>query len=95
MAIDQTSLAMNLCTKIQTAADEIMRGVTSLAALKEQKESAGVDFTAVAFETALSNSTLKHANGDAFNSVISSGTLLKAWLEENYHDDNFQKVRGG
>jgi hypothetical protein len=95
MAIDQTELALNLCTQLQAAAESIMRGVEDIARLKDQKESAGVDFTAAGVEAKLAASSLRQADGNAFNSVISSGAATKTWLEANFHDDNFQKVRSG
>jgi hypothetical protein len=93
MAINQTDKALNLCTRLMAAATKVMEGVEELARLKDEKESAGVDFTAAPVETALSGSALKHANGTDFNNVLSSGAALKGWLETNFHDDILQKVR--
>lgn len=95
MAIDQTQVALNLCSQLMDAADCIMRGVEGIARLKDQKESAGIDFTAQAVEDALAASALRHADGAAFNSVISSGAAIKAWIEQGFHDDNLQRVRSG
>jgi hypothetical protein len=93
MAVDVTEKALNICSRLVTASDRLMQSVSELAALKDEKESSGIDFTAAAVESALSESSLKHADGAAFNGVLSSGATLKTWLETNFHDDNFQKVR--
>lgn len=95
MPVNQTDLALNLCTRLQSAAEGIMRGVEDIDRIKNQKESAGVDLTSEDVETALAGSSLKHADGDAFNSVLTSGAAIKAWMEANFHDDNLQKVRSG
>lgn len=91
--MDTTSKALNICTRLMNASDLLMRAVADLAALKDEKESSGIDLTAAAVEAAIANSDLKHADGDAFNAVITSAAALKSWLETNFHDDNFQKVR--
>lgn len=95
MAIDQIDVALDLCSALQNASAAIMQGVEIIVAVRDQKESAGIDFAAPDFVAALEKSALKHASGDTFNSVISSGVALKSWMESNFHDDNFQKVRGG
>ena len=94
MAINQVDKALNLATNLIDAADQLMTAVFKLDALKAEKESSGVDFTAAAVEAALAASTsLRHVDGTALNNVITSGAATKTWLEQNFHDDNFQKVR--
>lgn len=93
MPVDPTDKALNLCSRLMAASIQLMDAVALFAALKDEKESAGLTLTAAAIEAAIAASTLKHANGDAFNAVIGSSAALKTWLEQNFHDDNFQKVR--
>lgn len=94
MAVNQTDKALNLCSRLQSAANGVMQAVEQLSVLKDEKESSGVDFTAQALEDALGTSVLKHTEGNDWNNVLSSGAALKTWLEANFHDDVFQKVRG-
>lgn len=91
--MDLTAKALNLCSRLMTAAEQVMQGVEELHALKNEKESSGIDFTAQDVEDALAASSLKHTEGDHWNAVLTSGDALKTWLETNFHDDNFQKVR--
>jgi Tfp pilus assembly protein PilX len=93
MPVSQVDKALNLCTRLMAAAGALMDAVEELQNLKDEKESSGVDFTAAAVETALGTSVLKHANGTDFNNVLSSGAAAKTWLETNFHDDIFDKVR--
>ena len=93
MPVDVTNKALNICTRLMQAADQVMQATEELYNLKNEKESAGLDLTAAAVESAISASSLKHANGTDFNNVISSGAALKTWLETNFHDDVLSKVR--
>lgn len=93
MAVDVTQKALNICSRLMNATNSLMQAVEELYNLKNEKESAGLDLTAAAVESAISASSLKHANGTDFNNVISSGAALKTWLETNFHDDVFDKVR--
>lgn len=93
MALNQTDKALNIASSLVDAADQLMTAVERLAALKDEKESSGIDFTAGAIETALAASALKHVDGAALNGVLSSGAATKAWLESTFNDDNFQKAR--
>ena len=93
MAAITTDKALNICSRLQNAADALMGAVEELSALKDEKESSGIDLTVAAVVTALENSSLKHATATNFNNVISSGAALKTWLETNFHDDIFQAVR--
>ncbi len=94
MAIDVTQKALNLATDLMNACDALMNALERLNDLKDEKESAGVDFTAAAVESALTASaTLKHIDGNSLNNVLTSGAALLAWMVSNFHDDNLQKVR--
>jgi hypothetical protein len=93
MAVLVVDKALNLCSKLQSAADLIMKGLEQLAQLKDEKESSGLDLTDAAVEAALAASALKHANGDNFNNVITSGAAIKAWMESQNHDDILHTVR--
>ena len=93
MAAIITDKALNICSRLQNAADALMGAVEELSALKDEKESSGIDLTVAAVVTTLENSSLKHATATNFNNVISSGAALKTWLETNFHDDIFQAVR--
>jgi len=94
MAVETTDKALNLCSRLMSAADQLMGAVEQLAALKNEKESSGLDLTAAAVETALGASpALKHASGTNFNNVITSGAAINAWLEAEFHDDIMQSVR--
>lgn len=95
---DVTAKALNLCSRLQNAANKLMQGVEELAALKAEKEAAGLILTAAPVEAAIAGtaqnpSSLKHASGGDFDLVVSSGASLKTWLEANNHDDVFSKVR--
>ena len=85
--------ALNLCSRAASACDLIMSGIEQLAALKAEKESSGLNLTAAETEAALAASSLKHANGDNFNSVLGGGATLKTWMEDQFLDDVFQAVR--
>ena len=93
MAVDVTEKALNMCSRLAIAANQLMEAVETLNALKEEKESAGLNLTAAAVEAALAASSLKHASGTNFNNVISSGAALNTWLTTNFHDDIFDTVR--
>lgn len=95
MPTDQTALALNLCTQLQAGAEAIMKGIEAIDRLKGQVESAGIDLESPEVEAALAASSLKHAAGADFVAVLGTGAATKAWLEENWHDDILQKVRGG
>lgn len=91
--MDTTAKCLNICSRLMNAADQLMKAVQDLSNLKDEKESSGLDLAAKGNVDALAGSSLKHATGDDFNNVLSSGAALKKWLEDNFHDDNFQKVR--
>lgn len=93
MAVNQTDKALNLASRLVAASSQLMGAVEQLAALKDEKESSGVDFTVATIQTALGISSIKHVDGAALNSILSSAAALKTWLEANFHDDNFQKAR--
>ncbi len=88
-----TDKSLNLCDRLMKTSAKLMEAVEEFAALLAEKESSGLDFTEATFEAKLATSGLKHANGDAFNGVLTSGAAVKTFLETNFHDDNFQKVR--
>jgi len=90
---DVTVKTVNLCRSLMDASVQLMDAVAKLEALKDEKESSGLDFTTAGNESALAASDLKHASGANFDAVISSGAALKTFLVTNFHDDNFQKVR--
>jgi hypothetical protein len=93
VAVDTTQKAINLCSRLADAADRLMIAVEDLANLKDEKESSGLVLTAAAVEDALATSSLKHASGANFNSVISSGAAIKSFMETNFHDDVLAQVR--
>lgn len=93
MAANKVDKSLNLCTKLMQSASKVMEAVEELQRYKDEKESAGLNLTDAAFETALETSTLKHATGTNFNNVLSSGAALKTWIEANFHDDIFDAVR--
>lgn len=93
MAVVTTDKALNLCSRLAVAADQLMQAIEQLAALKAEKEASGLDLTAAALQTALAASALKHANGDDFNNVLTSGAAIKTWMEQNFHNTNLDKVR--
>lgn len=86
---DTTSKALNLATKICAQADALMNSVRLLDALTQEHSGSGIDFAGMDF----SGTTLKHVTGDDVNLVLSSAAATKTWLEEQFHDDNFDKVR--
>lgn len=93
MAVDVTDKALNLCSKLMQAADDLMNAIERLSDLKDEKESSGLDLTSTAIEDALDASSLKHADGNDFNNVISSGAAIKTFMVSNFHDDVLSKVR--
>lgn len=97
MAVDKTDIARNLCNRLIKASEYIMTGIEEIGDIKDLKESAGISFTATDVEAVLSgtNSPFKHATGADFDSVITSGTAIQAWMISQFHDDNLQRVRTG
>lgn len=93
MAKDTTSKALNIASDMVSACDQFMSALETLAALKAEKESAGIDFADAAFLTALENSSIKHLDAAILNAVLSSTETTKVWLETNFHDDNFHQAR--
>lgn len=91
----QVPKALNLCSRLMDAADRLMIAVEDLANLKDELESSGIDLTDDddLVDEALADSALRHATATNFENVVSSGDALKSWLETNFHDDNFQRVR--
>lgn len=95
MPIDQTAVAINICSKLQDAAENIMKGLEQLEMIKDQISSTGIDLSSASVQTALEKSALKHADGAAFTAVVTSGDAIKTWVEANFHHTNLNKVRSG
>ena len=93
MAVSQVDKTLNLCSRLAKAADTLMIAIEQLDSLLAQKEDSEIDLKSVVIEDALSTSSLKHADGDVFNAVLSSGSELRKWLRDNGHEANFQKAR--
>lgn len=92
MAIVQTDKALNLATRVVAASELLMRAMEQLVALKDEKESAGIDF--VAFDTDYAATEgLKHVDGARLNNVLSSTAAVQTFLTTNFHDDIFQAAR--
>ena len=92
MAVVLTAKAMNLCSRLQVAASDLMSAVERLAALKDEKESSGIDFTTAPIETAL-DTAFPHTDGVDWNNVLTSGAAINTFMVGANHDDILQKVR--
>lgn len=93
MAVNTNNKALNICTEIMAAAEALMGAVEALSALKDEKESSGLNLQAAEFQTILENSPLAHASGLDFDNVLTSGAAIKTFMVSNFHDDILQKVR--
>lgn len=93
MAVILTNKALNICSDLMTACDQLCIAIEKLVAVSEEKEQSGIDLTVAEVTAALESSDLKHAAGTDFNNVIGSADALKDWLIANGHMGNFQKVR--
>jgi hypothetical protein len=70
-----------------------MSYIEALSDLKGEKEGSGLNLTDASIEDALAASSLKHASGTDFNNVLTSGAAVKAFIVDNFHSTNFDKVR--
>ena len=97
MAVDQTTKAIHLCTRLANAADMVRFGLAEIEAVRKSKEDSGIDFNDPALAERLAESTLKHASGDNFNGVITAGTAIRDFVNEpgQYRDDVLESVSPG
>lgn len=91
MAIDATDKAVSIANKLAELSERIMRVIEESSALKDEKESSGIDLTA--FNKVYEAGSLRHVDGNRLNNAISSFIALKSWAETNFHDDNWQQLR--
>lgn len=93
MAINQGNKALNLATETVQATEKFMQALDTLVALEGERIKSGIvlaDYDAVFG----SNEALKHVDGESLTAVLGTSTpALVAWLTDNFHINNFQKVR--
>ena len=93
MAINQAEKAKNIAIEAVAATDQLMAALERLRSLEEERAGAGIDLPAFD-ETYEGVTGLKHIDGAALNSVLNTSVpALWAFLTDNFHDDNLQKVR--
>ena len=88
-----TEQALNICSGLIQASEDLMNALERLIVLKDRKEGAGLDLTSNAIEAAIAASGIKHVNGDIMNSVLGSGAAVMAFVKDNFHSTNFDKAR--
>jgi hypothetical protein len=90
---DTTNKALNLCSRLMAEAENLMRSLESFAALATEQSSTNLDLTGEAMDTALENSSMNHATGEDFLAVITSANAVRAFVTDQFHATNFNKVR--
>lgn len=91
MAINQTDKALAIGRRLVDLSGRIMAVMEEARAVKDEKESSGLDLTA--FDTVFADGDLRHVDGNRLNNCITSFIALEAWATTNYHDDNWQQAR--
>lgn len=94
MAVDTAAKALNLATRICEQATVLMDAVRRLAALADEHAGSGVEFAPGGEPLDFAGTAMRHIDGDAVNNVLTSALAAQQWLATNFHDDNFDKVRG-
>jgi hypothetical protein len=90
---DTTDKALNLCSRLMAEAENLMRALEEFAALATEQSSTNLDLTGEAMDTALESSSMKHATGEDFLAVITSANAVRAFVTDQFHATNFNKVR--
>jgi hypothetical protein len=101
MAIDTTAKALNLAVDFVAQAGALMDAIRKLAALAEETQQAGIDFTPGGEPMDFSNASqvlgrkveLGQTDGQGILDVITSGVAVKTFLDQQFHSTNFDKVR--
>lgn len=91
MAIDQTDKALALGRRLVLLSGQIMSVIEEARAVKDEKESSGIDLTT--FDAVFAAGDLRHVDGTRLNNVITSFAALETWATTNFHDDNWQQAR--
>lgn len=91
MAIDQTDKAVSIAKRLVNLSEQIMSVIAESDALKNEKESSGVDLEA--YNAVYEAGELRHVDGTRLNNCITSFAALKTWAESNFHDDIWQQAR--
>jgi hypothetical protein len=94
MTANEYAKGSDICSRLSTAAGQLIEAVERLLALKALKDGTGYDFTNNGFEAHMATGSLKFiADGTDWHNVMGSAETLKTWLVDNGHWGVFQKVR--
>lgn len=88
---DQTDKAMKIGRKLVDLSGRMMEVLEEARAIKDEKESAGIDLTA--FDAVYLTNDLRHVTGNNLNNCISSFAATETWVTTNFHDDIWQTAR--
>ena len=91
MAINQKDKALSIARRLVALAEQQMILMDAATALKNEKESSGIDLTT--YNTDFSVSDLKHVDGTSLNNAITSFAAFKTWAEAGFYDDTWQALR--
>lgn len=88
---DQTDKAMKIGRKLVELSDRLMKVMEEARAVKDEKESSGIDLTA--YNVIYADNDLRHVDGTNLNNCISSFAAFETWATTNFHDDIWQTAR--
>lgn len=88
---DQTDKAMKIGRKLVELSDRLMKVMEEARAVKDEKESSGLDLTD--FDVVYLTNDLRHVDGNNLNNCISSFAAFETWATTNFHDDIWQTAR--
>jgi hypothetical protein len=91
MAKDTTDKAMDLARQLVKLSDDIMIAMEKGIAIRDEKEGAGIDFTAL--DATLATSDLRHVTSADLNNAITSFVAFATWAKEGFRDDVWQACR--
>lgn len=89
MAINQVDKRRNMASKLIAQSTALMDALNALSALANEYSSSGLTFVDSDFE----NTSMQHVDAAAMTAVITNANNLKTYLEAQFMDDVFLKVR--
>lgn len=91
-AVNLSSKVLNMCTRLQEAVIQLMTALDDLAELRAEKEASGLDFNEAA-QLAAIQAAFPYTDGNMWNNVLTSEAAVNAFVKDNFHSTNFDKVR--